>query len=131
MALPDPSDEVVTRVKTLAATESRPTLTDDQVKAAIRQYPAVDRDGIPADQIGWTPTWDIYRAVAELWDVKAGLVAGDFNFGADGANYGKGDVLAHCLAMSAKYGGMVSGSADTRTYGPEEPWMTDRLQVNG
>lgn len=116
MALPEPSVEVVARVKTLAAATARPTLTDAQVIASIKAWPKVDRDGITADMSGWSATWDINAIVAELWGVKAGLVAGNFSFSADDASYDKGDVLAHCLAMEAKWSAKIGGSAPTGPY---------------
>ena len=108
---------MVERVKTLTAATARPTLTDDEVTTSIQAYPMEDRDCLTPEDVGWTQTWDINQAVAELWGVKAGKVAGDFNFQADQAQYSKGDVMAHCLAMQAKYAARVGGSADTSRYG--------------
>lgn len=113
MALPEPSANVVARVRSLAAAEARPVLTDAEVKAAIQAYPLVDRDGATADLPEWTQTWDINAAVSELWGVKAGKVAGDFNFAADDARYDKGDVIAQCLEMEALYASRRAGGADT------------------
>lgn len=113
MALPDPDAGVVTRVTSLVAASSRPVLTGDDVKASIMAHPKVDQYGVYADQEGWEATWDTYAAVAELWGIKAGRVAGDFNFQADGGSFSKGDVIAHCLAMEAKYAAMVGGSVST------------------
>ncbi len=129
MALPDPAGDVVTRVSTLAAASSRPVLTQDEVKATILAYAMPDADGITPDVTGWTPTWDINRAVSELWGIKAGKVAGDFNFGADGSNFSKGEVMAQCLEMQAKFAAKVVGSASTASPG-DERWMTERLMVN-
>lgn len=131
MAVPDPSDDVVTRASTLAAASSRPLLTPDEVKAAVRQYPRVDVDGIAADMAGWTPTWDLNRAVAELWGIKAARVAGDFTFGADGASYNKGDVLVQCLKMEAHFSAKLAGSFSTAGDPTDARWMTDRLMPNG
>lgn len=111
-----PDAAVVARVSTLAASTARPALTEAEVVATIRAHPRVDADGLTADVEGWTPTWNVYAAVAELWSIKAGKVAGDFNFTADDAQYGKGDVMAHCLAMEQKYAGMCAGSASTARF---------------
>lgn len=121
MALPEPAADVVARVKTLAAAQSRPVLSDDEVKAAIKAHPRVDVDGIRADQDDWDPTWDIYATVAELWGIKAGKVAGDFNFSADDARYDKGSVIAQCLEMEARYAARAGGSAATGAYYGDDP----------
>lgn len=103
----------VTRVKSLTAWDQRPAVTEPEVIAALQQFPKVDRDGLTPEDGDWTQTWDIYAAVAEVWRIKAGKVAGDFNFSADNGRYDKGEVLAHCLAMEAKYAAMAMGSTPT------------------
>lgn len=108
-----PDAATLTRVKTLSAWEQRPALTEAEVTAAIQAHPTVDRWGLTADVDTWTPTFDIYAAVAELWGIKAGRVAGDFSFTADEAQYDKGEVMAHCLAMEAKYAAMRAGAMNT------------------
>lgn len=121
MALPEPDAGVVARVKVLAAASSRPALTDDEVTGAIKAHPRVDVDGIQADQDDWDPTWDIYATVAELWGLKAGKVAGDFNFSADDARYDKGSVMAQCLEMESRYAAKAAGSAPTGAYYGDDP----------
>jgi len=121
MALPEPSAEVVARVSSLAAASSRPTLTADEVVAAIKARPMVDRDGVTADDAAWVQTWDLNGALSELWGLKAGKVAGDFNFSADDARFDKGDVVAQCLEMEALYASRRSGAADTSSRGPADP----------
>lgn len=112
----EPDAAVVTRVSILAAASARPVLTAEEVKATIQNYPRVDVDGYQADAEDWSQTWDIYAAVAELWAIKAGKVAGDFNFSADDASYSKGAVLANCLAMEAQYAAKAAGSQATGAY---------------
>lgn len=131
MATVTPDAPVVDRVKTLTAWDQRPALTDAQVTASIQAHPLVDADGLTADQADWTPTWDVYAAAAELWGIKAGLVAGDFTFSADGGQFSKGDVMAHCLAMETKYASMASGSTSTTRYASGYRGDTDRLIING
>jgi len=116
MATVEPDAATLARVKALSAAGERPALTDAEVIQAIQDHPQVDRDGLTADLEGWTPTWDLYAIVAQLWGVKAGKVAGDFNFSADDARYDKGAVMANCLAMEAHYGGKAGGSAATGAY---------------
>lgn len=113
MALPEPTEDVVTRISTLAAASSRPTLTPTEVTAAIKAHPMPDRFGTSVDVDGWEPTWNIPLIVSELWGVKAGKVAGDFTFGADGSSFNKGDVMAQCLAMEAQWAAKVVGGVST------------------
>ena len=93
----------VAYVKTLAATDKRPTLTETEVQAIVGRYPIRDSNGVPANADGWDETFDAMAAAAEAWRIKAGRVAGDFNFAADGTSMSKADVMAHCLEMEARY----------------------------
>lgn len=128
MAVPEPSADVVTRASTLAAASSRPTLTTEEVRAAVKTRPLVDADGLTSEDPEWTPTWDLNAAVAELWGVKAGRVAGDFNFSADDGRFDKGEVMAHCLAMEALYSSRRIGAASTL---PQAPAPGRGVVVNG
>lgn len=113
--MPDvtPDAAYVARAKSLSEWESRPALTEAEVIAAVRAYPLPDLYHLTIAQDGWTQTWDLNAAVAELWGKKAGKVAGDFDFQADGSQFSKGDVIAHCLDMQATYAAKVHGSAPT------------------
>jgi hypothetical protein len=124
-----PDTSVVERVKTLAAAESRPVLSDAEVTASIQANPMPDIYGLTIVDDGWTPTWHIPAIVSELWGIKAGKVAGDFTFSADGSSFNKGDVLAQCLTMEAKYAAMVGGSAPTGVYARQYP--LSNVVVNG
>ncbi len=111
-----PPQTVVDRVKLLTAAASRPLLSDADVVASLQAHPTADRFGTMADVDGWEPTYDVMATASELWGVKAGRVAGDFNFSADDARYDKGSVMAQCLAMEAKYAAAVGGSSPTGAY---------------
>lgn len=113
MALPEPTSDVVVRVKTLAAASARPFLDDAEVIASIKAHPTPDRFGTSVDVDGWEPTWNLPLIISELWGVKAGKVAGDFTFGADGATFDKGAVMANCLEMEAQWAEKVVGGVAT------------------
>jgi hypothetical protein len=123
-----PDASFVTRVTSLVAADRRPVLTEAEVVASIQGHPMLDADGLSPEDSGWTQTWNLYAILAELWDMKAGKVAGDFNFKADGGDYSKGDVMAHCLAMSAQYAAKLTGSTSTLH---REAGAWERIIVNG
>lgn len=107
-------DDALARLKMLVQADSRPALTAPELAAILDAHPAPDADGMTkADGMEWRPTYDLNAAAAEGWRIKGGKVAGDFNFTADSAQYAKGDVMAHCLAMEQKYASMAHGSAST------------------
>lgn len=95
------------------AATSRPTLSPESLDALLDQYVRPDREGRLANDVDWVGSWDLNAAAAEGWSLKAGKVAGDFNFSADGASYNKADVLANCLAMRDKYASLSSSVLST------------------
>jgi len=103
------------RLTNLVASASRPVLSDPDLESLLNLHQVPDRDGLTPLDVGWTPTWDFNAAAAEGWGWKAGKVAGDFNFTADGASYSKADVLTHCVDRQAHFAARVAG---VTRYGP-------------
>lgn len=97
----------IARVSSLGAVDRRPTLTAPEVGAVVDAHPITDSAGRGSGTTDWDPTYDVNAATAEVWRIKAGRVAGDYSFTADDASFSKGDVLAHCLEMEAKYAAMA------------------------
>lgn len=104
------------RLGNMVASTSRPVLSDPDLEILVDLARRQDSEGRwPADTgyNGEDATYDLNAAAAEGWGWKAGRVAGDFTFSADGASYSKADVLAHCQEREAFYRSRVRGSADT------------------
>lgn len=97
----------------LVAATSRPVLDPGPLGRLLDRHAMADPEGRGPLAEGWTGTWDLNAAAAEGWRLKAGMVAGDFNFSADGASYSKADVLAHCLEMETKYASRSHGVMNT------------------
>jgi hypothetical protein len=111
------------------AAASRPVLSDATLNRILDQWATPDTEGRPASDAAWVPSFDLNAAAAEGWRLKAGMVAGDFNFSADGASYSKADVLAHCLEMEAKYASRSHGVLATLAGRPTLPPEWDGNQV--
>lgn len=119
----------LTLLREKVASTSRPVLPDATVGALLDAYPMVDADGRAPTDAAWVGTWDLNAAAAEGWRMKAGKVAGDFNFSADNASYSKADVLAHCLEMETKYASLSHGLMSTLHGRPRLPRDWDGTQV--
>ena len=111
------------------AATSRPVLEPASVSALLDAYQSADADGRAPTDDGWVGTWDLNAAAAEGWRMKAGKVAGDFNFSADNASYSKADVLAHCLEMETKYASLSHGLMTTLAGRQPLPPDWDGVQV--
>jgi hypothetical protein len=99
-----------TLVSYLGGTSARPALDEAEIDALLSRFRIADSAGLRPDDAGWSPTYALNAAAAEGWRIKGARVAGDFNFSADNASFSKGDVLAHCLDMEAKFASLDMGS---------------------
>lgn len=95
------------------AATSRPVLSNALLDALLDNVATTDSNGVAPGGTGYVPTWDLNAAASEGWRMKAGMVAGDFNFSADNASYSKADVLAHCLEMQTRYANLSHGLIQT------------------
>lgn len=95
-------DEATARVRLerMVASDQIPALTGTEVDDLIELAKRPDSDGVAINDPDWTPTWDLGAAAAEGWRWKAAKVAGHFDFGADGSNLSKSQVMDHCLRMA-------------------------------
>jgi hypothetical protein len=85
------------------AWETHPVLTTEAVDALLVASQIADADGLLPTDEDWTPTWDPNAGAADGWMLKAGLVAGGYDFGEDGQNFSRSQVHAHCVAMAKHY----------------------------
>lgn len=60
----------------------------------------------PADS-GYVSTYDLYRAAAESWRRKAGMVAEGYNIKVEGASFNRSEAYDHYLAQASRYAGMA------------------------
>lgn len=102
-------DAALVRVKAKAAPAQAPAVDDATVEAFLDSCGLTDALGRTPGEAGWDGPWDENLAIAEVWGTKASLVAGSFNFSADGSSFNKGDLLAKFQALEAQYRGR-SGS---------------------
>lgn len=66
----------------------------------------VTQDGVEYTEFGaslWTPTYDFYRAAAEGWDIKAGMVSNRHAFASNQGQYNPEQLFQHCQEMARMY----------------------------
>jgi hypothetical protein len=89
------------------------TYDDDAITVFIERYPLIDERGElpytwdtsdeppsqdPNDD--WIDTYDLHAAAADIWTEKATVVAGDFDFQADGGNYSRNQVYQAFMGLA-------------------------------
>lgn len=123
-------EKALARLRHMVAADERPSLSADALHDLLDGAAIRDADGLLPTDTGWTTTWDLDRAAADGWRWKAGQVAGDFTFSADGGSFSKGEVLAHCEAMADHYAARGLGSVTVTDDRTHPAYATTRLLVN-
>ena len=86
---------------------------DDLIDEYIERYPLLDVLGTDPQDVDfsttpptiseadeWIPTYDLNAAAADIWEEKAGAVADEFDFKADGGSYSRSQKEEKYLAKS-------------------------------
>lgn len=77
--------------------------SDDDLRACIERYPLPDAAGRQPGVAGWVATYDLHAAAADIWQQKAGALAGCYDFDADGARFARSQAYEHALTMARHY----------------------------
>ena len=67
----------------------------------------VDSEGLAPIDTGYVETYDLYTVAAELWRVKAGEVADEFDFAAEGGEFTRSQKYDNYLKQAARYSSMA------------------------
>lgn len=66
-----------------------------------------DSAGVVPGGAGYATTVDMYRAAAEAWRRKAGMVADGYDFKAEGASFSRSQMFQQYLVQAARYANMA------------------------
>lgn len=94
---------MIARVRRMVNEPDDTTYDDDAIAEFIEAYPLLDSDGNEPDEEDWEATYDLNAAAADIWAEKAAVLAGDFDFSADGGNYSRSQAYEHAMQMSRYY----------------------------
>ncbi len=114
------------------------TYSDVALGEVIARYPLMDERGEePGLYVGsgagspawvpnlvWIPGYDLNAAAAEIWDDKAALVAGNFDFSADGGKFEKKQVYDN-YREQAKYYRMRRAPKSVRVFPQKDTTATE------
>lgn len=99
------------RLRRMTAELTPKNYSDADMTAFLEACPVVDENGesprVPNSTTNnletnpdWTPTYDLHAAAALIWEDKAALVVGLYDFEADGGSYSRGQMHAHMMQMA-------------------------------
>lgn len=115
--------------------------TDGELMSVLETYPLMDANGeqpytwssdtppVKEANNAWIPTYDMHAAAADIWEEKAAVVAGNYDFNADGGNYSRSQAYEHMMAQTRYHRSRRSARTMTARKWPEEtasskfPWI--------
>ena len=105
--------EQIARLRRMVAEPTTATYSDAELKAYIERYPVLDERGeapyewdtstSPPTQDtneDWIPTYDLHAAAGDVWEEKAGLLAANFDFQADGGNFSRSQAYEQAMKQA-------------------------------
>lgn len=126
--------EMVATVRRLVNESGTDTYSDTDIENIIKKYPMMDELGkepyywtttstVPTKtwNTDWIPTYNLNYAAADIWDEKAAVLAGLFDFSADGGTYTRSQGYNQAVSMSKFYRGRGSIKTITLIKKPDEP----------
>ena len=109
------TDEQIERVRRMTGELDTGTYIDDDIQTFIEDHPLVDENGEPPrvpstttpgemmTNPDWTDTYDLNHAAADIWEEKAAVLAGDYDFEADGGKYTRSQAYEQAMKMARHY----------------------------
>lgn len=105
--------EMISDVRDMTDEPTQTTYDDAKIKRYIEKWPLMDVKGQPPYFVqgvtiipnqNWTPTYDLNRAAAEIWDLKAAaLSAQSIDYSADGASFTASQALRNARTMAQTF----------------------------
>ena len=87
-------------------------VTDDQLQLIADASALIpDTSDRAPNHASYTATYDLYRAAAEAWRWKAGIVSETYDFIAEGGEFKRAQVYAHYMEQAKRYAGMAGSLA--------------------
>jgi len=96
----------LTRLRAMVNEPTLQSYDDPALTAVLADFPLDDAAGKAPDDAGWTPTYDLHRAAARIWDEKAAKEQNSYDFSqgsAGNATYKRSQLFTHSLRMARHY----------------------------
>ena len=102
----------VSQLRRMTGEAAEEVYTDELLAEYIERYPLVDARGVnpwiestttPGSleiNPDWTPTYDLAAAASDVWGEKASVLAGDYDFAADGGSYSRSQAYEQAMKQS-------------------------------
>ncbi len=93
------------KLKKMTAWENDPALTEDELEDLFAAASLRDHEGNPPGSEEWEPTYDLNKAAAEGWQIKAARAAALVEVDPPESGLFTSKVFDNCRAMARLYSG--------------------------
>jgi hypothetical protein len=100
-------------LKLLTAWDVEPTLTEEELEDLLGAASKEDAAGLAPGDEDWEPTYDLDRAAARVWLVKAARASATVEAASEDTGTATSRVFENCLAMVRFYSAKRSGTVFT------------------
>lgn len=97
------AESLIARLRRMVNEPEETNYSDEELTEIIERYPLMDFAGNEPTASSWLATYDMNAAAAEVWEQKAGTLAGDFDFSADGGSYQRSQAYQQALRQSKHF----------------------------
>lgn len=112
--------DIFEHFKLMIAAVSEPVLTSFEIEGILGRFAMVDAQGREADDLEWSPVYDLNGAAAMAWLIKSGKLAQEmqtttFSGGNPTAVQSYHQKYEHCVGMSKLYANKTAGTVSIKT----------------
>ncbi|MBX3293165.1 MAG: hypothetical protein KF881_09785 [Acidobacteria bacterium] len=100
-------------LKLLTAWDVEPTLTEEELEDLLGTASKQDAAGLVPGDDEWEPTYDLNRAAARVWLVKAARASATVEAASEDTGTATSRVFQNCLAMARLFSAKRSGTVFT------------------
>lgn len=101
--------DVVMRLRRMVAEPTEDNYTDPALWARIEEVALRDSQGKEPGEDGWEPRYNLHKAAADIWFEKAGAMAGDHDFSADGGKFSRSQKYQHAVDQAMRHQSRAKG----------------------
>lgn len=125
------SSSAIARLRRMVNEPDETAYTDVALAEYIERFPLIDERGIrpywwdpsttpptKTETTGWIPTYDLNAAAAEIWEEKANILAQDYDFAADKADYKRSQAYEQAMKQARRYASKRNPGSITLTMEP-------------
>lgn len=98
------------KLKALTAWETEPVLTETEVEDILGNASVADSEGNEPSNDDWTPTYDINKAAAEAWLIKAARASALTEIDPPESGIVTSQIFENCMKMSREFKAKTTAS---------------------